>query len=167
MKRKCPYLLNSVSFLFTLEELHASFPIMNILKIFFEEGKHFVLPQNNYDFYARILLYSKGVLIDHFYNKPITNQVNQASNTQEIANSKLKILKIISPSECGTSLSCKRSIKQGVDHWSKGWDANLSLLRYIQLCGGRYFNPFQSHLQVCSTRNIAYLIMSTGTYMSF
>ena len=89
---------------------------MNILKIFFEEGKHFVLPQNNYDFYARILLYSKGVLIDHFYNKPITNQVNQASNTQEIAYSQLKILKIISPSECGTTLSCKRSIKQGVDH---------------------------------------------------
>lgn len=81
----------------------------------------------NYDFYVRILLYTKSMFIDHSYNNPNSNQVS------EIAYSKLKILKIISPLQWGNCWLNMKTIKQvTVTFTYYDWPGRLSCYSKIK-----------------------------------
>lgn len=108
-KRKSPYLHNSSEYLFTIEDWHAALSIKDLLNMAYGNNQHFISHNGNYDFYVRILLYTKSVFIDHSYDNLNSNQVS------EIAYSKLKILKIIPPLQWGNCWLNKKTTKQGSD----------------------------------------------------
>ena len=123
-KRQGP--ISSSEYLFTLEDCQAAFSIKDILNMAYGNNQHFISHNGNYDFYVRILLYTKSVFIDHSYNNLSSNQVS------EIAYSKLKILKIISPLQWGNCWLSKKTIKQGSNSvtftyydYKKAWQTML------------------------------------------